>query len=186
MFQINKLCSVKIVPYQLEGAVTVINCDSGRPFHIRRVQGEPFITMNLKPGKYRIENGQLRSIGQAVTYNLDKIKLPKADRDQNKAFTFSQNFDLKGPARIFPDSGVIEIGPKFHRQSEQIQDFILFHELGHFYYDSEENADAYALKCFLKAGGNQSAAYDALECVLTPCKQTKQRIDKLYNLIKKT
>lgn len=186
MFTINKLCSIKIVPYETSGSVTVYNSETGRPYHIRRFMGDAFITMNLKAGNYRIENGQLRSVGDPVTYNLDKIKLPKADRDQKKAFNFVQNYSLKGPARIFPESGVIEIGPKFHKQTEQIQDFILFHELGHFYYDSEENADAYALKCFLKAGGNQSAAYDALDCVLTPCNQTKQRIDKLYNLIKKT
>jgi len=140
----------------------------------------------LKAGTYEIQNGQMRNFGEAVTYNLNKIRLPKADRNQKKPFEFVQNFGISTPARIFPDTGIIEIGRKFHQQSEQIQDFILFHELGHFYYDSEEAADAYALKCFLKAGGNQSAAYDALECVLTPCKQTKQRIDKLYNLISKT
>ena len=186
MFQTSKNTAILIRPFDKKGFVDIVNTNTGKIYHRRYIDSENQIKVNLKPGNYEIQNGLFIKEVNPETYNLSKIKLPKKDRNQEKAYFFEPNHQMQGPAQIYPDTGKIEVGPKFYKQTEQIQEFIICHELGHFYYDEEEAADRFALYEFLKNGGNQSAAYDALHKVLSPCKNATLRINNILELIKTT
>ena len=124
---------------------------------------------------------------ELTPYGWDKIELPEPERNKVKQFRIKYNPNLKGtPARIFTDSGLIEIGERFYKYPPPLRMFILFHEFGHFYYITESLADLYALKMYLMLGYNESNAFYALSKILHPNEQNNERITKLFETIKNT
>ena len=115
-----------------------------------------------------------------------KVKLPPKEKDYfHKKFTFRYNPALKGtPARNFYKKGIIEYSPQFLNLPFPIRVFIMCHEIGHSYYHSEEKADLYACKLFLKLGYNGTTAIHSLTDVLNyDSKQNKQRIKRLFDIL---
>lgn len=186
MIEVPELSGVIVKPFAKRGVLQVLNLDNGTTFHKRYFDGETELKINLPKGKFDFIGGVYKKTVSPEKYNLSKLVLPPKDRHDEKEYFFSYSQSFPGPARIFPTTGKIEVGPLFAKQTEQIQDFIILHELGHFYYDKEENADIYALKKFLESGGNQSAAFDALERVISKTPENIQRIKQHLNNIKKT
>lgn len=114
------------------------------------------------------------------------ITLPPPDR--NKAVGIKKAyFDTKSnsPARIYTDKQIVVLNPKFRDYSIQIRYYILLHEMGHYFYSDEADADTFAAYHYLKDGYNPSEAFDALASVLHPSKRNDERIKNIYNLISK-
>lgn len=94
------------------------------------------------------------------------------------------------PARIYTDTGIIVLNPKFFSYPIEQKLFILLHEVGHFYYKTEWKADQYAAHHYLKIGLNPSQAFKSLAGILhetrkdgTPNEINIDRIQRIYNLL---
>jgi hypothetical protein len=118
-------------------------------------------------------------------YDTSRIKLPKPDRnypiDNIKVERNTRGDMGTTPARIFPKLQIIETSPEFWKYPAPIRFFILCHELGHMRYDSEVNADMFALKMYLNAGYNGSMAFYALSHVLKTSKANIVRLKKVFS-----
>lgn len=112
------------------------------------------------------------------------IQLPPIERNRFRDFKIVYNKNLMStPARNFTFSGIIETGRNFNTYAYPIRLFILCHEVGHFFYAKEENADLYACKIFLENGYNPSSALYALTRVLNANINNKKRILNLFKNI---
>ena len=109
------------------------------------------------------------------------IILPNKERFYKANFYIVKNNNYEGKARMYKETGEIQTGRLFEQYNEQIKEFILLHEIGHFYYSTEWKCDLYALMQFLKKGYNQSQAYIALEKVLNHTPENLQRIQLIKN-----
>ena len=133
-------------------------------------------------GKFAVSNecDEIK-VGELVIHQLEAT-LPPPDRNLLKPFKIVLNPKLTGtPARNFTHKGIIEISPKFKTYPFCTRKFILYHEKGHFFYKSEELADLWAAKEFVKDGYNNSSAFYALKNVLNfDSKINKDRLKHLF------
>lgn len=142
-------------------------------------------------GKYKIKGAVIDVKIEPLNYcDLSGFKLPEIERNRSKKGKTEIIFNPKlfhTPARIFTFDNKIEIGNKFLKYPFQIQKFILFHEIGHYFYKTEWKTDAFALYWFLKKGYNESNAYYALSKVLSRNENSIFRLEKMANhIINKT
>jgi len=139
-----------------------------------------------KNGRYEIKGCIGLDLKPLEYCNLEYFKLPQIERNRAKKghTRIVMNEDLKGtPARIFTHQQKIEISPMFKTLPFQIQKFIIFHEIGHYFYSTEWKTDAFALYWFLKKGYNESNAYYALSKILSKSNDNIERIEKMANHI---
>lgn len=114
-------------------------------------------------------------------------ELPKADRDRYKQMNIVYNPDLKGtPARIFTDTGLVEVSDSFLAHPPTIRKFLLLHEQGHFFYSKEEDCDLWALVNYLRLGYNRSMSYYALTFILSRSPENVNRLKSALNNIQRT
>ena len=114
------------------------------------------------------------------------IDLPPYERDRIKDFTITDNFSIGDtPARIFTHNGVIERGKKFYTFPKPMRVFFLLHEIGHFFYKTEEYCDLFALVHFVRMGYNPSTAVLCMTRGLKRSKQNVERVKNLFNQLKK-
>lgn len=91
------------------------------------------------------------------------------------------NKNLEGtPARIYTDTGIIEVSTSFISFPPPVRLFLLLHETGHFLYVTEEYCDLWALINFLRMGYNRSTAYYTLDKILS---RSPQNIDRIKFLL---
>lgn len=159
-----------------------------KPYFFRVLHKKyPAIKFNLcHPGKYSTTAG---TVDKILPLQIQKFNytLPPKDRHLMKFFEFRKNPTLTGsPARNFTKLGIIETGTKYDTYPFPVRLFILLHEIGHFYYKDEANADAFAAKTFVDLGYNESTALYSLSNVLNfESKRNKDRIETmLYNVQK--
>ncbi len=114
--------------------------------------------------------------------------LPPAERDRKKPVTMFVNPALKGgtPARIFTDTGRIEVSPDFFSLPITVRLFLLLHEESHFFYETEQYCDMMALINFLRKGYNQSTAFYSLTDFLKRSPQNIDRLKFMFSQIQKT
>ena len=164
----------------------------GEQYHVKDMNKEDEqLRVNFPaPGLY-YANCNLYGIKRTGLVRFPSPDLPTPDRDHRRPFTVRFNGSVQGPAQIYalphPDykeKTVIEVGPMFRAMPFQVQQFVLFHEEGHFLYSSETGADMYALKKFLDKGYNPSQAVVALEKYLSYSRENTRRIFDLYNTVK--
>lgn len=87
------------------------------------------------------------------------------------------------PARIFPALGIIEVMPDFWKLPQAYRVAIIMHEIGHHFYENEVYADLFALKSFLKQGGNISEFMSCLKNVLTKNDLMIQRVLVIFHIL---
>lgn len=117
-----------------------------------------------------------------INYKAERINFPRKERNRAKKFYFTYDAnETTSPALIYTGTGEIVRGRKFKELSKPMQIFILLHELGHFYYQTEEFCDLYALYHFLKMGYNPSTAMYCLVDQLRRNPNNDKRILSLYN-----
>jgi hypothetical protein len=136
----------------------------------------------VKAGYFSCPNGYIESKPLKLP-EPNFMELYEAERNRGKQFEIVYNNAIGStPARIFTNLPVakIEVNEVFMAMPPQYKLFILLHEMGHMYYETEEKADLYALKKFLEMGYNASQAYYCLESIL---KQTPQSISRLKHII---
>lgn len=157
--------------------------ENGELYYMRYLDGKtPRIKFNIidngeYTGNYAFEVVKISDI--EIPENLPS--LPTPERDRIKPYKFVNNFSLVNtPARIFTGTGVIELSRQFYEYPKPIQEFIKLHEIGHFYYKTEEFCDLFALVNYLKSGGNRSMAFYSLSHVL---KKTPNNLDRLKFLL---
>jgi hypothetical protein len=114
--------------------------------------------------------------------------LPPSERNRLKPVTYRVEPSLSGgtPARIFTDSGVIEVSPDFFKIPITVRIFLLLHEHAHFFYVTEHYCDMMAMVNFLRMGYNQSTAYYALTDYLKSSPLNIDRMKFLFSQIQKT
>ena len=88
------------------------------------------------------------------------------------------------PGRIFvsgPDAGLMQLDPRA-RDSMPAQwwRFIPTHEVGHYFHDSEEGADLWALHKYMEDGYNISQAELALVYILKYSQEKAQRLTAIF------
>jgi hypothetical protein len=156
---------------------------NGETYFERFLDGKtPRIKFNI-PTKGNFVLGEGVEIVKRVPIEIPKIDfdLPPFERDRIKDFIIIDNPKLHNtPARVFTHEGIIEKGSQFNRYTKPMKVFFLLHEVGHFYYKTEEYCDLFALVHFLQMGYNMSTAMYALTNVLRRNQQNKDRVLFIY------
>ena len=165
--------------------IEVLN-DAGKVYYFRELNNNyNQIKFNIcHAGHYKINPDCV--IEKIVPIEIEKLNvvLPPFDRNKEKPVVFKYNPDLlTSPARIFTDKGIIETGRHFKSYPFPIRLFILCHEIGHFYYKGEENADLYACKLYVDNGYNKTNALYALTKVLRNSLNNEKRVKALFNIL---
>lgn len=115
--------------------------------------------------------------------------LPPPERDRYQGdpqIIYDPNW-TESIASCFTDQNVIVHGPKWAALIPPVQLFIDLHEMGHFFYATEEYCDLYAFVNFLRMGYNRSTAFYTLQRVLKKTPQNGARLKYLFdNLLKST
>lgn len=78
------------------------------------------------------------------------------------------------------NKGITYLGDKFYAMPEFARIFTLYHEPGHYFYDSQENADLFALYHFCKQGFNPSSAFYTIKNYCVECAENEQRLRELH------
>lgn len=114
--------------------------------------------------------------------------LPPAERNRGNSFTYRINKDINGqtPARIYTDTGLIEVSEDFFQLPIPVRIFLLLHEQAHIFYSTEQFCDEMAMINFLRLGYNASNAYYALTDTLSRSPLSVDRMKYLFNSIQKT
>lgn len=160
--------------------------DRNRIYYFRYLDGKtPRIKFNVPDtGVFHTDTPfrlcKMTSIETPSSYPI----LPPAERDRWKDVQVVVNPELDGtPARIFSDTGVIEVSNSFSSFPPPVRLFLLLHETGHMIYKSEEYCDLWALINFLKMGYNRSTAYYTLDKILSRSQENIERIKFLLTQI---
>jgi hypothetical protein len=187
---VKKPCTVYI---KFSGAIPgrfELRKPSGSLYFFRKTNGNmPRIKFNMPRAGNFISNVpfEIVKIVTPIEIPTNFPTLPKFERNRVRDVDFQDNPTLTGtPARIFTQLGIIEKGQNFYTFPEPIRVFILLHEIGHFYYKTEEYCDMFALEHFLKMGYNKSTAYYCLEEILNESEGNIKRLKELYKNILKT
>lgn len=145
---------------------------------------------NLPPGTYITENNLKPS--PVVSYSVKTLPTPERKMMKPKKIKIIKG-DNPSKCTIFLDKGLIFIDKKL---SEKINTpaltFIIFHELGHYYYGghkfgspayykAEKKCDEFATFQMIRAGFNPSQIYIGSEISLSGNKRKKDN----FNLTKK-
>lgn len=196
MVRIEKPSTVYIsFPSELPGRFDVVS-KSGELYHFRYLNRRtPRIKFNIPtPGTYYFSCPAI--VTKVVDIELpDNLpELPEYERSRVKDVVIEFEPSLSGtPARIYTDLteigldyAVIQKGVDFYDFPPVMRVFFLLHELGHLYYKTEWKCDLFALIHYLKMGYNRSVAMYCLTHVLRETDGNIERVNKLFENIKKT
>jgi len=168
-------------------ATPCTNCNvsrNGMLYHEREFK-QPVnnFTFNaVKSGNYTFTQPVQKSeVAPIKKLSTTGIILPNKERFYKADFYIVKNDNYDGKARMYKETGEIQTGRLFEQYNEQIKEFIILHEIGHFFYSTEWKCDLYALMQYLKKGYNQSQAYSALSKVLYKSPENLQRIQLIKN-----
>ena len=142
---------------------------------------------NLPAGVYFCEQN-LKKSASPVNYSLPErtpaFEKDKKDFPKKYSLKFGSNPN-KASVLLTNDSMVILIDNDFKKQGRLFVDFIIRHELGHFFYKTEKYADIAAYVAMINEGFNPSQIFYA--CALTLNRNlSMERIFNIYELNKKT
>lgn len=131
----------------------------------------------LPKGKYFTDN---KIIVSCETLKQPKMNLPLKERDyQNGIKNFKVYFGInKHKCTVFHDQGYILFDESLKNVPKYIKAFILYHEWGHEYYETEHFADLYAVAKMLKEGYNPS------QIILCPFSLSNKQEERKVKLLK--
>ena len=137
------------------------------------------IVFNLPSGKYNIEGNIME-----IQYKKPKLfRLPLTLYKEN-----INDYEIKivsraDKAAIDHDNKNVYIDPALLQRPIYVMDLILSHEMGHCYYDSEINADKFAINTMLELGYNPSQIFMAAYEGFT--NKQNQRINKILTQLER-
>lgn len=123
------------------------------------------------PGKFNLPVGTYKIYGDVTkdkefTCRIENV-LPDPERVGMSILEgdaiFVEYGDNPNKASIFKSEGRILKDHSLKKMSRAINDFIFFHELGHYYYATESYCDAFAHVCMMQSGYNYSQVREATE-----------------------
>lgn len=158
-------------------------------YYFRKLAFTPRIKMNIPDAGVYYSNTPFEVIKTVPIETPEMYPvLPPAERNRLKPITYKISDEIEGvtPARIFTDTGLIEVAPSFFKLPITVRLFLLLHEQSHFFYVTEQYCDMMAMVNFLRQGYNQSTAYYSLEDFLSRTKQNVERLKFMFNQIQKT
>jgi hypothetical protein len=123
-----------------------------------------FPIYSAKPGKrFNIPSGNFDldfsyDLIPVFYYPDQRIKLPRSEKPNGNRLIRSVSYapGVERIAIIQAKSGTIILDESLLNTPEFIHDFVLFHEIGHIHYKTEEYCDLYSMKCMLEKGWNPS------------------------------
>lgn len=137
---------------------------SGNPIEITDRCGRPFYntsglenriwTFNLPPGEYYVKRGKIQAMPQPVSYELTPLPPPERTKRANPEYFHIQTADNPRLCTVDWNNKTITFDTKLCELPTPCLIFILFHEYGHRYYQTEEYCDIYASNRMLESGYN--------------------------------
>jgi hypothetical protein len=125
------------------------------------------IFFNLPPGYYSTE-WLIQPLSQPI-----KIKIPTRRKRERFNIALPKNVFVRygnnpNKATICLETGEILIDNSFLNAPELVKKFIMYHEIAHYYYKSEEFCDEYAQERLIEDGYNLSQVHNATAKSLNP------------------
>ena len=138
----------------------------GRIFYGMQKPGED-ILFNLPPGNYSTE-WKIEPLSRPV-----KVDFPTRRKRERFNLTPPKRVNVRygdnpNKATIKLESGQILIDNSFKNAPELVKKFIMYHEIGHYFYKTEEYCDEYAQERLLDDGYNLSQVHNATAKSLNP------------------
>ena len=163
--------------FKTSGDVRVYDLE-GRPFYFFNSSGP--VHFNLPKGKYRIEN----SLTPAAFRRYKLPNLPKYERNLPLPKKFVIKYgDNPNTCSVFLKEGFILADNSLKELPTPARTFIYFHELGHYFYTSEEKCDLFAAREMLKRGFNPSHVAESPRITL---RSSPDRVANCLNYAKRS
>ena len=157
------------------GNVRVYDTD-GRPFYFFNATGK--VHFNLPRGKYKIET----SLKSAPFRKYRLPNLPAYERNLPLPQKFVIKYgDNPNTCSVFLREGYILADTSLKDLPTPARTFIYFHELGHYFYTSEEKCDLFAARKMLERGFNPSHVAEAPRITL---RSSPERVHNCLNYAK--
>lgn len=162
--------------YSLDDLVEIER--NGKPFY-KAFKGEPFY-FNLPKGKYELIDGEIVETTKNLSFHIDlpmkerNLKVPKL------SFRFGNS---PSKAHIFKKQGKITVDKFYENKPDYISNFMKWHEVGHYDYETEVYCDLFAANKMLSLGYNPSQIYSAMKEIFT--ENEDHQIERI-NTIKKS
>lgn len=165
------------------------------------LNGEPFFDRKYIPPRHTLEiklpiagiykiltNGLFITGTKNFINDIDLKDMPKPEKGNNnilkpvvaRVANINNSPSCIGIRDNFCD---LVLNPKFKSMPIYAKIFVLFHELGHRFYNSEDKCDEYALKHCLARGWNRTQMFYALSRVLKYSDANIKRLEKIVGLL---
>lgn len=159
---------------------------SGLCYFINNVKGGKHY-FNLPKGKY-FTNNKCFKAKRPLNYSVPDLPKAEGKRPLPKKFTVMYG---KNPNKcsVFPDKGLVIFDKSLRKLPRFILQYIMFHELGHYFYfgngnDSEMKCDTFANIQMIKRGWNPSNCFIANQFVLSNAQTDRKLLNHLLNIKK--
>lgn len=129
----------------------LIFCEKGKLVYQAEGNGKKF---NLPKGTY-IHDLELRKC-QPVDFELPQLPEKERNHIRNPKTEVVRIEKNPHKATINPKKGIITIDPLLLRYPKYVFDFVVWHEVGHYYYATEWKCDTFAARKMLEMGWNPS------------------------------
>jgi hypothetical protein len=149
----------------------------------RPCKGEEIIKINCNhTGEIIIKGAKFLKFVPITKYKLKSLPAPERF-DENKFKIIFSNV-IKSPLVVYRKKGIIFVNNYYLQQPLEWKKFMIYHELGHQYHQTETGADTYALNMIAKNGGNLSQVYYCLLETLKPSESKNERLKNIIDYIK--
>lgn len=150
--------------FKCKGGAVLVNDTSGRPFyHFKK--NDPF-TFNLPAGVYDIK-GDIEKLAAPIDYVFYSSRKREHNHELPEAGQLKILYATNpNKASIFPKKHVIILDKGFENAPKVIKDYLIFHEIGHYFYKTEKFADEFAQEQLIKKGYPFSLIVKAAEKTL--------------------
>lgn len=139
---------------------------------------------NLPQGKYKT-TCKVRKAKRPLNYTLPNFPKPEGLRQLPERFKITWG---KNPHKcsVYPKIGLVIFDTSLKKLPRFILQYIMFHELGHYFYF--DNGEASELKCdtfaniqMIKNGWNPSNCFIANQFVLSDAQQNRKKLNNVLN-----
>lgn len=178
IFEVQKLTAYKCYDCIIVIYSTLNRC---KPFYYKNNSNGNEIIFNLPKGIYYTKN-RIDELPKPLTYVLPRLPLAERRAKQPNSLTvyIGENPNKcsikRSTGEIFIDDGLRVLPIPFLH-------FILFHELGHYFYKTEWKADLYAVKKMIDCGYNPTQCLYAHYLCLSERQGFRKR--KVFNYLNK-
>ena len=143
-------------------------------------QGRPFYYRAMRRGKtFRLPVGTWNVNGARFARHLKgKVAFPDgADLPDNFVIEYGLN---PNKASVWPEQGRMLLDSSLMEESYATRTFILLHEVGHYYHDTEEECDRFAARMMRNFGFNPSQISEATRSALSHHSARRHTLNHKY------